>query len=135
MNVTAIGQLSDDVIERIFARTEGWVASLQLARLFIADAGNPDALARRFSSSNQMIAEFLMDEVISMQPDEIKDFLSVTSLLERFCAPLCNHLLAGEGPARGSRRLIDLLKKKTCFSFHLTAMVPGIDTIICLKQY
>ena len=50
-----------------------------------------------------------------MQPDEIKDFLSVTCLLERFCAPLCNHLLAGEGPARGSRRLIDLLKKKNLF--------------------
>jgi len=108
-------QVSDDVIERIFARSEGWVASLQLARLSLADAGSPDEFARRFSSSNQMIAEFLMDEVISMQPDEIKDFLSVTSLLERFCAPLCNHLLAGEGPARGSRRLIDLLRNKNLF--------------------
>ena len=41
-------KLSSDAIERILARTQGWVAGLQLARLSLAEADNPDALARSF---------------------------------------------------------------------------------------
>ena len=58
-------QLSEDLIARIAARTEGWVTGLQLARLSLADTDNPDELAWRFSDSDKLVVEFLMDEVIS----------------------------------------------------------------------
>jgi LuxR family maltose regulon positive regulatory protein len=77
------GQLSDDAIERIVTRTEGWVADLQLARLSLADTDDPEALARRFSGNDRMVVEFFMDEVISRQPDEIKHFFTATSMLDR----------------------------------------------------
>ena len=112
---TPFKKLSEDFIARIVARTEGWVTGLQLARLSLADTDKPDELARRFSDSDKLVVEFLIDEVLSRQPDEIKHFLAVTSLLERFCAPLCDHLLADEGPTRGSRRLIDLLENENLF--------------------
>ena len=109
------GQLSNDSIERIIARTEGWIAGLQLARLSVAVADNPDAFARSFSGSDRMVAKFLMDEVISRQSDEIKHFFAVTFMLERFCAPLCNHLLGKKSGIPDSRRLIALLQKENLF--------------------
>jgi LuxR family maltose regulon positive regulatory protein len=42
------------------------------------------------------VVDFLMDEVISRQPDEIKVFLATTAMLERFCAPLCDAILTGD---------------------------------------
>ena len=109
------GRLSDESIERIADRTEGWVTGLQLARLSLADTDNPEALARRFSGSDQIIVEFLMDEVLSRQPAEIKHFFAVTSVLKRFCALLCDHLLGKECGIQDSRRIIALLEKENLF--------------------
>ena len=41
-----------------------------------------------------MIVDYLKDEVISPQPSEILDVLAGKAMLERFCAPLCDTLLA-----------------------------------------
>lgn len=115
------GHLSDDLIERINARTEGWVIGLQLARLSLAGTNNPEALARNFSGSDRIVVDFLIDEVISKQPSEIKYFLAVTSVVERFCAPLCDHLLGEEVEIQDSRRLIALLEKENLFLVPLNA--------------
>ena len=109
------GRLSDDSIERIAARTEGWVAGLEMARLSLASSDDPEALARRFSGSDRVVVQFLMDEVVSTQTDEVKRFFAVTSMLERFCAPLCDHLLGEESGIPDSRRLIELLAKENLF--------------------
>jgi len=99
-------QLSNESIEQIAARTEGWVAGLQMARLSLGVTDNPEALARSLSGCDRIIVDFLMDEVISRQPDEIIRFLAVTSMLERFCAALCDHVFEKESGLQYSRRLI-----------------------------
>ncbi len=109
------GQLSEDAIERINARTEGWVTGLQLARLSLTDKDDPEAFARRFVGSDRIVLEYLMDEVSSGQADETKHFFAMTSLLERFCAPLCDHILGEEIGIQESRRQIALLEKQNLF--------------------
>lgn len=109
------GQLSEDAIEQINARTEGWVTGLQLARLSLADKDDPEAFARQFVGSDRIVVDYLMDEVSSGQPDEIKHFFAMTSVLERFCAPLCDHILGKEASIPESRRQIALLEKKNLF--------------------
>jgi len=115
LGTTFKGQLSEDAIGRINALVEGWVTGLQMARLSLADKDDPEAFARRFVGIDRIVLEYLMDEVCSGQTDETKYFFAVTSLLERFCAPLCDHILNNETGIRESRRQIASLEKRNLF--------------------
>ena len=104
-----------EVIDRIQSRTEGWVAGLQLAYLSLADAENPEQFARSFSGSDRQIVDFLMDEVLSRQTAEIKNFLYVSAMIERFCAPLCDFISKGSFGKVDSGKFIAKLDRENLF--------------------
>ncbi|MGH2518063.1 MAG: tetratricopeptide repeat protein, partial [Ktedonobacterales bacterium] len=85
--------LPDDAVRLLDERTEGWVAGLQLAALSLRDQphtdGMPDLIADR-TATPRYIAEFLIDEVLEHQPEEVQAFLLQTSPLERLTGPLCD---------------------------------------------
>jgi LuxR family maltose regulon positive regulatory protein len=89
-------ELQDADILRLEGRTEGWIAGLHLAALALrTTAGTP--AARRdfidgFSGDDRLVMDYLLDEVIAGQPDVVRSFLLQTSILDRFCAPLCDAL-------------------------------------------
>lgn len=107
--------ISDEAVDLLYRRTEGWVAGLQLANLSIARSNHPEKFARSFSGSNRMVADFLVKEVVTRQPPEIRSFLAVSAMFDRFCAPLCDHLAAGKSAKQDSRRIITLLEKENLF--------------------
>lgn len=80
-------------ITALEARTEGWAAGLQLAAMALPDG---DAQRRefigRFSGSQEYIADYLLEEVFSRVPAALTAFLLRISILDRFCAPLCQAL-------------------------------------------
>lgn len=88
--------LSSDGIAALEARTEGWVASLELAALSMQGRDDWPEFIAKFSGSNRYVIEYLVDEVMARQPEEVQTFLRRTSILERFCAPLCEYVV-GEG--------------------------------------
>jgi LuxR family maltose regulon positive regulatory protein len=104
-----------EVIDRIQSRTEGWIAGLQLACLSLADEENPEQFARSFSGSDRQIVDFLMDEVFSRQPAEIKNFLYVSAMIERFCAPLCDFISKGSFGKVDSGKFIAKLDRENLF--------------------
>jgi LuxR family maltose regulon positive regulatory protein len=98
--------LAAETVAMLHQRTEGWIAGLQLAQMSLATADNPEAFARSFSASDHLIVDYLMDEVLAHQAPEIRTFLLLTSLLERFCAPLCDVLLAEASQPQHSVQLL-----------------------------
>jgi len=95
--------LSSGTIEKLHARSEGWIAALRLVQLSLRGSPHPEEQARALSGSDRLVASYLMSEVLAAQPPEILDFLTVTAPLSRFSASLCDHMLAGrtgEPPAR-----------------------------------
>jgi len=115
-------------VQMIHKRTEGWITALQLVSLSLVDTEDPEQFVKRFSDSNRMIIDYLMDEVISPLPSNVLDFLAVTATLDRFCAPLCNALLA-DGPDRqDSRQLISLLERENLF-------LVSLDSERCWYRY
>jgi LuxR family maltose regulon positive regulatory protein len=72
------------------ARTEGWIASLQLAALSLRRRPDKHQFVAAFSGSHRYVIDYLMDEVLSRQPTTVHSFLLQTSILDRFCAPLCD---------------------------------------------
>jgi len=75
-----------DLVER----TEGWPAGVYLAALSLRGHPSPTAFVRQFTGDNRFIVEFLAQEVLNRQPAEIRQFLTRTAVLGRFCAPLCD---------------------------------------------
>jgi LuxR family maltose regulon positive regulatory protein len=84
--------LDTEDVATLDARTEGWVAGLQLAALSIQGRVTErvvDFIAA-FSGSHQHVIDYLAEEVMARQTEEIRDFLRQTSILNRLSASLCN---------------------------------------------
>jgi LuxR family maltose regulon positive regulatory protein len=94
-----MGDLATDETVALFAqRTEGWAAGLHLAATSMRDSDNAPAFAMNFArSSSQAVADFLVSEVLEHLAQEERDLLLRTSILSRFCAPLCDAMLADTG--------------------------------------
>lgn len=86
--------LDDSSISALEKKTEGWIAGLQMAALSIRKSRHVQNLIDEFSGTNRYILDYLMEEVLASQPGEIRQFLLLTSVLDRFSAPLCDILLA-----------------------------------------
>ncbi len=82
--------LPPEQLAHLEERTEGWVAGLQLAALSLRNQQGVPNLATDGSATPRYIAEFLIDEVLERQPDDIQAFLLLTSPLERLTGPLCD---------------------------------------------
>jgi len=107
--------LPPKVVEALVSKTEGWVAGMQMADISLEGAPDISVRVERLSGSDRLIVEFLAQEVISRQPAETRNFLATTAILDRFCAPLCDHLLADSATPSDSRRMIDSLERDNLF--------------------
>jgi LuxR family transcriptional regulator, maltose regulon positive regulatory protein len=94
--LTCMGlDLPAGTIAMLEARTEGWVAGLQLAALAIQeypDEQHIQQFLETFAGTDRHVVDYLVEEVYTRQPPEVQDFLLRTSILERFCSPLCDAL-------------------------------------------
>jgi LuxR family maltose regulon positive regulatory protein len=89
LNDTMGLQLSFDEVEALEKRTEGWVAGLQLAAIFMQGSNDVTSLVEAFTGSHLYVAEYLIEEILNQQPEEIQSFLLKTSILKRLNAGLC----------------------------------------------
>ncbi len=86
-------QLPDQTIEQVTAHTEGWLVGLQLLVLSLPEQANPVTLLQEVSGKQRYILDFLTEEVLQRQPQDVQTFLLFTSILERLSAPLCDAIL------------------------------------------
>jgi LuxR family transcriptional regulator, maltose regulon positive regulatory protein len=76
-------------VDTLEARTEGWIAALQLAALSLQGRDDPAAFVAEFAGDDRFVVDYLVDEVLDRQPGEVRTFLLETSILNRLTAPLC----------------------------------------------
>src|SRR5207342_239136 len=79
-----------DAVAALAARTEGWVAGLQLAALSLRGHADPAGFVAAFSGTHRYVLDYLTEEVLDRQPAEIRGFLLETSALERLSGGLCD---------------------------------------------
>jgi LuxR family maltose regulon positive regulatory protein len=94
-----------DQIAALESRTEGWIAGLQLAAISLQKRQDATEFIESFTGSHRFILDYLVDEVLSCQPEDVQSFLLDTSILERFTGPLCDSLT---GRNDGQERLKQL---------------------------
>ena len=76
-------------VDALEARTEGWIAALQLAALSLQGRHDPAAFIAEFAGDDRFVVDYLVDEVLDRQTDDMRTFLLETSILNRLSAPLC----------------------------------------------
>ena len=81
-------------------RTEGWIASLQLAAISLRDREDPTEFIAGFAGDDRYVVDYLMEEVLSEEREDVRDFLLSTAVLDRLCGPLCDALTASAGGAQ-----------------------------------
>lgn len=110
----------------VHSRTEGWAVAVQLARLwFLRGKGSSNDL-QAFSGRVADVAEYLAEQILENMPQECREFLIETSLLERFNAELADAVRgrndSGELLERLSHfdaLLVPLDAGRTWFRYHL----------------
>jgi LuxR family maltose regulon positive regulatory protein len=85
-------ELRDQDVNAIEARTEGWIASLQLAAISMRGRDDLPGFIEAFTGSNLFVAEYLMEEVLNLQAEEVRVFLLQTSILAHLSPSLCDEL-------------------------------------------
>lgn len=98
-------QLSSSTVDQLVERTEGWPAGLYLATLSLSGREDPAEFVRRFSGTSQFVGDYLTEEVLSRHTDEMRDFTTSVSILDRLCAPLCDYITGDQGSAAILREL------------------------------
>jgi ATP/maltotriose-dependent transcriptional regulator MalT len=83
-------ELSAASLAALGARTEGWVAGLQLAALSLHGHADVTAFVAGFSGSHRFVLDYLAEEVLDRQPEPLPEFLLETSVLGRVCGPLAD---------------------------------------------
>jgi LuxR family maltose regulon positive regulatory protein len=109
--------LSADEVNSLERKTEGWIAGLQLAAISMQSGEDISEFVRDLEGDNRYIMDYLIEEVLKIQTDDIKDFLLQTSILEQMSAPLCNFLLNRDD----SQQVLETLEQNNMFVIPLDA--------------
>jgi LuxR family maltose regulon positive regulatory protein len=107
--------LTSEQVAALEKRTEGWIAGLQLAALSLQGRRDVDNYISAFTGSHHYIVDYLAEEVLSRQPNYLREFLLKTSILERLTGTLCDALT---GRTDGQATL-ELLAQSNLFVFPL----------------
>jgi len=104
-------ELTKDEVETLEERTEGWIASLQLAGIAMQGGKDIHRFINDFKGSHSYIVDYLTEEVLNHLDASMQEFLLYTSILSRFNSSLCDAVTRGFG----SQDVIDYLNKAKLF--------------------
>jgi LuxR family transcriptional regulator, maltose regulon positive regulatory protein len=91
--------LTADALESLNRRTEGWAACLRLAAISLGTCSDPDLFVKELIAEDSALTCYLVDEVLNVQPAEVREFLLNTSILEHVSAAAAVELTGDEQAA------------------------------------
>ena len=106
LNGTMDLALSGASVAALEARTEGWIAALQLAALSMKGRDDVAGFVDRFAGDDRLIVDYLVEEVLARQPEDRRDFLLRTSILTRMTGPLVD-AVTGQDEGRATLEALD----------------------------
>jgi len=92
-------------------RTEGWAAGLQLAALSLKESPDTAGFVEAFGGTHRHILDYLIEETLNNQADEVQNFLRRTSILDQLSPALCEAVTGH----RESRRFLHYLEHNNLF--------------------
>ena len=97
--------LAPNQIAALEDRTEGWIAALQLAALSMQGRADVGRFIAGFAGDDRHVVDYLVEEVLARQTEQVRTFLLRTCLLDRLCGPLCDAVTGTPGGKATLERL------------------------------
>lgn len=105
--------LTEENIVALETRTEGWVAGLQLAAISMQGHEDTANFIQSFTGSHHFVLDYLVEEVLQQQPENIQTFLLQTSILDHLCGPLCDAVLLD--PSTPGQETLEYIERSNLF--------------------
>ncbi len=107
--------LSTQDVAALEGRTEGWIAALQLAALSLQGRDDVAGFIAGFAGDDRYVVDYLVDEVLQCQPQNVRSFLLKTSILSRLRGSLCD-VVTGQD---GGKAMLEALDRGNLFLVQL----------------
>jgi LuxR family transcriptional regulator, maltose regulon positive regulatory protein len=107
--------LPEGSVAALEERTEGWIAGLQLAALSMRGREDISGFIAKLRGSNRYVLDYLAEEVLRHQPDDLEAFLVQTSILDRMSGPLCDAVTDREA----GQEMLESLERANLFTIPL----------------
>ncbi|WP_118137087.1 LuxR C-terminal-related transcriptional regulator [Oceanicella sp. SM1341] len=88
-------ELEEAELTRLHAKTEGWPAALRLASIVLAGTADRRGFVQAFSGSDRLVSDYLAENILDTQAEEVRGFLLRTSILRALEPELCEALVPG----------------------------------------
>jgi LuxR family maltose regulon positive regulatory protein len=103
--------LSAEEIGSLETRTEGWIAGLHMAALSMQGLADTTGFIKSFTGSHHFVLDYLVEEVLQQQSENVQTFLLKTAVLDRLTGSLCDGLTGKEN----GRQTLEYLEKSNLF--------------------
>jgi LuxR family maltose regulon positive regulatory protein len=103
--------LSSESVAELETRTEGWIAGLQLAAISMQGRKEHTAFIKSFTGSHRLVLDYLIEEVLNRQTQNVQDFLLQTAILNRLTGSLCDAVTGQEN----SQAILEMLERANLF--------------------
>ncbi len=102
-------ELHSDAVVALEKNMDGWITGLQVVAISVRGGMDPALLAADLKGDSYHLANFLATEVLERQPEDVREFLLKTSIVDRLCGPLCEAVVRRDAqPGYGSVMLVEL---------------------------
>ena len=91
--------LSEEALDQLTRRAEGWAAILRLAAISMDGRDDPEQFVKELVAEDSAVAGYLVEEVLNAQPPHIRTFLLRTSILDRINPELASEVAGGDREA------------------------------------
>ena len=108
-------EVDDQTVHELRDSTEGWVAGLRLTALYFQHTSDLTRLTKDPAGYDRYVMSYLVAEVLARVPAAIQEFLIETSILERFCDPLCEAVTGLAGLVDDSRTCLEWVERNDLF--------------------
>ncbi|MGZ4129001.1 MAG: helix-turn-helix transcriptional regulator, partial [Actinomycetota bacterium] len=104
-------ELTAAEIATLEARTEGWIAALQLAALSMQGREDVASFIAGFAGDDRFIVDYLAGEVLQRQSESVRRFLLQTSILDQLEGSLCDAVTR----ETGGKAVLEALDRENLF--------------------
>ncbi len=106
--------LSEEELQRLVSRTEGWIAGLHLVALTMQKREDRTAYLETVTGSQRYLLDYVQEDILARLSPETRDFLLHTAILSRLDAARCQAVTAA--PTRAaSQHMLALLERANLF--------------------
>jgi LuxR family transcriptional regulator, maltose regulon positive regulatory protein len=127
--------LTEQDIATLSNKTEGWPVSLRLAAIYFRHSGSASLIGANQGGENRYLIDYMVNEVISQLPKEIKGFLVRTSILDNLCGPLCDTVMGFSADSGKSRKHLEWLHRSDFFTSSMQGAQGWYRYHHLLRQY